>query len=60
MNKIRLESRIDNIETELYSLDIRIDQAGSHKEVKELKKKHHKLTKNKDKLQKKLNGLSFK
>ena len=54
MNKIRIESRIEKIEGELYSLDIKIDQAVSHKEKKELGKKYNKLTKAKDKLQKKL------
>jgi predicted nucleic acid-binding Zn-ribbon protein len=54
MNKTRIENRIDAIETELYSLDIKIDQAFTHKEVKELSKKYQKLTKSRDKLQKKL------
>jgi len=54
MNKIRIESRLEKIEGELYSLDIKIDQAVSHKEKKELGKKYNKLNKMKDKLKKKL------
>ena len=56
MNKTRIENRIEKIETELYSLDIRMDQAFTHKEVKELKKKYQKLSKSKDKLEKKLSN----
>tara|TARA_R110000824_G_scaffold400673_3_gene608775 strand:+ start:574 stop:747 length:174 start_codon:yes stop_codon:yes gene_type:complete len=54
MNKIRIENRIETIEIELYSLDIKIDQAFTHKEVKELRKKYQKLAKSREKLQKKL------
>jgi hypothetical protein len=56
MNKTRIENRIEKIEVELYSLDIRIEQAFTHKEVKELKKKYQQLSRSKEKLEKKLSN----
>lgn len=57
MKKDRIYIKLQAINEQLYDLEGSFEESVSHRDQKELKKKHSKLLKEKRKLQKRLKGI---